>query len=425
LVEALARVDAVREAEDGLRVGVVVLERDLDLDVDPDLTVARRLMIEALTLEVDRRVERVAGAVHVLDERDDAALVVEVVRLGGALVLDHDANAGVQERELPEPLRQRVEAELDRLEDRRIGMERDACAGLVGRADAVEISIGDAQLVALLPDLSVPADLELEVIRECVDAGDADSVETARDLVGLVGELAAGVERRHHDLRGGAALLLVQVHGDAATVVLDGDRVVAVDDDPDQVAEASDRLVDRVVHHLVDQVVEPRRAGGADVHGRPLADRLQPLQDLDGSSIVLAQAPLLEPLPARAVGVTHKPRSRRRSLEAAGPAARHAARASSPTAESLAERGPQNRETVTHRGSPGYRNFAPLAPPGGLWEPTCRASRPCRRSPYRRIGATTAIWSGSSAGRMTAAVSSSTSSMATSLAFMAASASWM
>ena len=61
-----------------------------------------------------------------------------------------------------------------------------------------------------------------------------------------------------------------------------------------------------VVHNLIDQVVQAGLAGGADVHTRALAHRLQPLQDLDhqrggGTAQVpgglLSQGQLAEGLP--------------------------------------------------------------------------------------------------------------------------------
>ena len=62
--------------------------------------------------------------VQVRDELADAALVVELVALARlALVVQRDGDAAVQERELAQAVRQRVEAELDRLEDLGVGLE--------------------------------------------------------------------------------------------------------------------------------------------------------------------------------------------------------------------------------------------------------------------------------------------------------------
>ena len=51
--------------------------------------------------------------------------------------------------------------------------------------------------------------------------------------------------------------------------------------DDDARAVAGHRLVDGVVDDLPDEVVEAGQAGGADVHARALAHRVEPLEDLD------------------------------------------------------------------------------------------------------------------------------------------------
>jgi hypothetical protein len=105
-------------------------------------------------------------------------------------------------------------------------------------------------------------------------------VKTTRHLVAVVIELAAGVKhRQHHFRRGLSARVLVD--RDPAAVVDDGHRIVDVQRDVDLVAETRERLVDRVVDDLIDEMVQPWRAGRPDVHGRTLPDSLQPFEDLD------------------------------------------------------------------------------------------------------------------------------------------------
>ena len=69
-----------------------------------------------------------------------------------------------------------------------------------GRAGDLEVGRRLAALVALLVDLAVAPDLELEPLRQRVDDRDADAVQAAGDLVAVVVELAAGVEHGQHDL---------------------------------------------------------------------------------------------------------------------------------------------------------------------------------------------------------------------------------
>ena len=118
---AVHRVDVVGEAEDRLGVAVVVLQRDLDLDV-----VARGLHHDGLV------VQHGLAAVQVLDELGDAAGVLELgppgfagLGVGGALVGERDLQALVEEGHLAQSLGQGVVVELGGGEDALVGQEVD------------------------------------------------------------------------------------------------------------------------------------------------------------------------------------------------------------------------------------------------------------------------------------------------------------
>ncbi len=122
---AVAVVDRVGEGEERLGIALVPLDRDLDaLLVGVALRVARS--VPDVLEKDDLVVDRLLGLVQVLDERANPALVGEVVLLVGPLVVDRDLDAGIQERQLAQPLRQAVEMELGDREDLRIRPERDA-----------------------------------------------------------------------------------------------------------------------------------------------------------------------------------------------------------------------------------------------------------------------------------------------------------
>ena len=279
---AFVRVDVVREREDQLRIAVVPLQGDLGVDaVLVALHEDRLLVDERLVL------------VQMLDERDDAAFVLELVALAVALIVDRDEDAAVQECEFAESLGQRVEAVFGRLENLRVWLERDLRAAALRRPGDFELAGWIAALVTLLVDLAVAPDLEVEALGQRVDDGDADAVQTARDFVAVVIELAASVQDRQHDFRSGLAAG-VAVDRNPAAVVDDGDRVVDVDRDVDLIAVAGERLVDRVVDDFVDEMMQPGRTGGADVHGRALPHGLEPFENLDlvGAVIVCGAVPV-------------------------------------------------------------------------------------------------------------------------------------
>ena len=116
-------------------------------------------------------------------------------------------------------------------------------------------------------------------------------MEAAGNLVGVLVELAAGVQLGQGDFSGGALGLMLVVHldagWDAPAVVDDADGVVDMDGDGDVVTVAGQGFVDGVIHHFEDQVVQAGAVGSiANVHARALADCLQALEDLDAGFAV-------------------------------------------------------------------------------------------------------------------------------------------
>ena len=178
-------------------------------------------------------------------------------------------------------LRQGRGGELGLLEDLAVGQELDRRAVALGRADGLHVALRHAAGELLPVEHPVAAHLGDEPLRERVDDGDADAVEAAGDLVAVAAELAAGMELREHDRERGQALVLDHVDRDAGALVDNGDRVVGVNRDVDHVVSAGERLVDGVVDHLVDEVVQPARTRRSDVHPGAEPDRLEAFQDRD------------------------------------------------------------------------------------------------------------------------------------------------
>ena len=87
-------------------------------------------------------------------------------------------------------------------------------------------------------------------------------------------------------LQRGTARLLLDIHGNAAAVIGNGDGVAGVDGHGDVGTVAGQRLVNGVVHDLIHQMVQAAGAGGADIHTGPLAHGLQTLQNLNFRGVV-------------------------------------------------------------------------------------------------------------------------------------------
>ena len=276
---ALGGGDAVGVAVDALVEARVPLDGHLDL------------LVVLLVGEVgDLGEQRLLGRVQVLHEVDDAAgvLVGDLLLVVGPLVAEADLEALVQERHRLEPLEDRAGVEVDVVEDRGIGPERDDGAGAATRrlADDLELALGLAALGELhAVALVVTVDLEHEALAEGVHDADAHAVEAARDLVARAAELAAGVQHGEHDL--GRALPLVRAPWGtgstgmprplSSTRQAPSARIVT----SIRGGEAGHGLVDGVVDDLPHEVVQAARTGGADVHPGALADRIEALEHLD------------------------------------------------------------------------------------------------------------------------------------------------
>src|SRR5262249_6348389 len=161
-----------------------------------------------------------------------------------------------------------------------IRLERYLRPPSLGRAGLTELPRLPA-LVALLVDLSIPPDLQLKEFGESVDDGNPNSMKPSRDLVGVVVEFASGVELCHNHFRGRLLFLRVLFNRNSPPVVDDRDGMIEMDADGNLIAIPRERLIDAVVHHLVDELVKSLHRGVSDVHGGSLADSFQSLQHLD------------------------------------------------------------------------------------------------------------------------------------------------
>ncbi len=238
-----------------------------------------------------------AVAVDPCDEFANTALVVVRLAARGSvrrdalrsLVAERDLHAGVEESQFPQPVLERVEIKRRRLEDGRVGPERDGRAALLRRAGPDLLhGLGDADGELLADVAAVAAHIGDQFGAEAVDAADADAVQAAGDLVAGFVELAAGMKHGQRHFEGWLVVLRVDVNRDAAPVVLDANGAVGLQDDGDLVAEAGQGFVDRVVDDFVDEVVKAAAIGRSDVHRGPFSYGFQALEDLDGRGRIVA-----------------------------------------------------------------------------------------------------------------------------------------
>ena len=239
----------------------------------------------------DVGVEHRLAAVDVIDKTFDAPAEGKVLFARTALVEQLDAHAVVEEGQFAQPLGKDLVMKLNGPKD--AGISHEMHFGTTATRSADHLHRAHLNTIDLFDDavhgmttvkfhvvfLAVTTDGELEPIGERVDATHTNAMQTARDLVAVLVELAAGVQHAHDDLGRRALRLVLVVHlhtdRDTTAVVDHADAVVGVDGDDDVVAVTGKRLVDGVVDHFEHHVMQ---AGAircvADVHARPFADSL-------------------------------------------------------------------------------------------------------------------------------------------------------
>ena len=112
-------------------------------------------------------------------------------------------------------------------------------------------------------------------------------MQTAGELVVLVGKLAARVEFGEDQLDARHTLFRVNVHRHAAAIVADFQRVVGVQDDLHRFGVAGQGFVDAVVDDFLGEVVRPT---GVGVHAGAFAHRVEAREDFDGVGVIRASA---------------------------------------------------------------------------------------------------------------------------------------
>src|SRR5690606_13903557 len=192
-----------------------------------------------------------------------------------------DREALVEEGHLLKARPQRLVVELDRLKGVGARPESDRRAVLLRRLALRKRRLWNTVLVLLPPHVTLATHLHEQFARERVDDGDTDAVQTARDGVAATAELSTGVQDCQHDLDGRLLFLLVLRDGDAATVVDDPDAAIGEHRHVDGVAVSGERLIDRVVDNLINEVVKAAGTGRADVHTGAFANRFESLKNLD------------------------------------------------------------------------------------------------------------------------------------------------
>ena len=274
--------DGIGKGQNLVVVAVVVLHDDIDKDFIALAGNDHRLRVNDLFVFPE-----------LLHELLDAVLVEEGFLLQGLdpLVRENDFQARIQEGQLAQTAGQALEFEFGGDgEDRRVRQESDEGAAVLLVFDFAD----DAEFVGRLSpgeshvmDLAVARDFDLEPIGEGVGALGSDTMQASGIFVGALPEFSAGVQVGEHELDRGHLPFRMDINRNAAAVIPHGDRTVHVHGHLNFGAIAGQMLVDGVIEHLEDEMMQTAFIGVADIHPGPFAHGLQPLQFVDLGGVVL------------------------------------------------------------------------------------------------------------------------------------------
>jgi hypothetical protein len=97
-------------------------------------------------------------------------------------------------------------------------------------------------------------------------------MKTSGDLIATIIKFASGVKFGHHHLYGRAILFLVEIDGNAATVISDRDAVIDMNDHIDLGTISLQGFIDAVVDQFMNQMVKAFESSIPDIHRRPFTD---------------------------------------------------------------------------------------------------------------------------------------------------------
>ncbi|CAI8198419.1 MAG: Uncharacterised protein [Alphaproteobacteria bacterium] len=214
---------------------------------------------------------------------------LNAARLGMAHIFQNNTDTAVQKCQFAQAVLQRIKTELGHGESGVRRVKGDFRAGRLGLANDRQIGFRLAMRKAHFVQFAIAANGQLQPIGQCIDDGNANPVQAARDFITIGIKLTAGVQLRHNHLRGGNAFFRVHFGRNATAIIRHRHRAIGIEAHRNLIAMTGQSLINGIIDHLIDHMVQ---AGAviriANIHARALAHRFQPFQDLNGRSTIIA-----------------------------------------------------------------------------------------------------------------------------------------
>ena len=212
----------------------------------------------------------------------DTTLVIEFLfrLLFGTFVFNCNTQTFIKVRKFTQTYFYGVVVEYNAFEYIFIGHKGNLGTRLVRRADNLKFALRNAAIIDLFIMIAVLEDLDFEPFGKRVNDGQADAVQTARNLVTAAAELTACVQLGKNDLNSRNALGMVNTRRNTAPVIENGTRSVGIYGHAYGITIPGKRLVYRVIDNFLNKVMQTAQIGGTDIHTRSFSDVLKPLENL-------------------------------------------------------------------------------------------------------------------------------------------------
>ena len=207
------------------------------------------------------------------DEFGNAAFIIKIVSflLIASFINQSDTNSFVQKGFLAQSFGQFFKTVLSYCQHFAVWFKSSFRTCFVRLAGLYERRNRITGTIFLFINAAFAFDFQTQPFGQKINAGRANPVQTARNLVRVAVKFSPGVQSGHHDLRGGNTGFMF-ANRNAAPVVLNRHRIIEVDCDIDQVAISGQCFVYGVVHDFIHHLMQAIFVVVANIHARPQPD---------------------------------------------------------------------------------------------------------------------------------------------------------
>ena len=278
---ALGVVDIITEAQNVLMELIDILKRRL------------QLYSLGFPLEMDHLMDRILIGVHILHKADDAVRLMKfhMLRLLFPAVLKNNRQFRIQIGRLMKPALYFLLTESCLFKYFSVRQEIDRCAGLLcppyhGQQAFLKFRSRNPSLIGILVDMSTAFDPDSQFFGQRIDHRGTHTMKAAAGLVRIIIKFSSRMKRcKDKPLRADA--LFVHPHGNPPPVIGNRRGTVRLQNHFYPVTKSRQMLIYRVIHDLIDQVVQTFGGYAADIHTGTPPDRLKPLQHRNIGSIII------------------------------------------------------------------------------------------------------------------------------------------